>query len=117
MKTPTILALALALLTGCTDSSGEWSGECDVGEFEFDVQMTLEEGDNITGTGTITFSEQSVEITESVTITGSRDGDAISLELEPEDVGEMNINATIDGDTLDGTCTWAGVDGSVTMDR
>ncbi len=117
MKTPMML-IALLALTGCTDTSGDWSGECDVGEFEFDIEMTLEEAEEkITGSGTVTFTEQAVEITESVNITGSRDGDAISLELEPEDVGEVNINATIDGNTLDGTCTWAGIDGSVTMDR
>jgi len=52
-KTPAMILSTMAL-AGCADASGDWSGECDIGEFEITVSVNLtEEAGTVTGDGTM----------------------------------------------------------------
>ncbi|MFT5681329.1 MAG: hypothetical protein ACI8RZ_002235 [Myxococcota bacterium] len=117
-KFPAVFLCVLSLI-GCADTSGDWSGECDIGELELSVTMAMVEEDGaITGSGTIAYVDpDNGSISEEVTVTGSRDGTAVDLELQPDIAGEMEISGTIDGDSIEGDCMWANIEGSALIER
>ena len=113
--TPLITLLALS---ACADTTGDWSGQCDIGEVELDVTMSVTEEDgSITGTGTIGYTNEDGSVSEEAEVTGTRDGDIVLLELQPVTIGEMEFDATIDGDALSGSCMWATIEGDALLER
>lgn len=113
-----IAILAAGTLAACDESSGSWSGECDVGEFEISVTMSItdEEGD-ISGSGTMAYDFGDEQISENATVSGVRDGSEVSIELQPDTVGEIEIDGVLEGDTISGSCTWTTFEGSARLNR
>ncbi|MEL6344858.1 MAG: hypothetical protein AAFV53_17200 [Myxococcota bacterium] len=115
----TIIAiLAAGTMAACDDSGGEWRGECDIGEVEISVTMSLtdDEGD-LSGSGTMSYTTLEDQISEDATVSGFREGNEVEIELQPDTVGEMEIDAVMDGDVLSGTCMWASIEGTARLER
>ena len=118
MRVRSLALLCAALTAGCATPTGTWTGECDAGEVEVLIDLTLtEDGESISGDGVISYQiPQEDPVEDPVTVTGDIDGTSVLLELTPETGGELSIDGELDGDVISGDCSWL-VDGSAKLER
>lgn len=102
----------LLMLSACSSLTDSWEGDCDYGDDEIQVDLELlQDGDDIEGTGTISYLLGNSLQTEEVEVDGKKDRDEIELELETVLLGTMEITGILeDKATISGECIWSGED-------
>lgn len=107
------LVVVASLATGCTNIEGAWEGNCQIAEYGYvlDIPTVLEvdedSGGDIEGEGRVTFYGYN----GSGDLEGSRDGEDVNLELDLTVAGytiTMKYVGEVDGDRMEGDCTWQG---------
>ena len=104
------------LLSGCffNNLKGAWEGTCEFdGYYEMDIEMEIEEdsGGDVEGEVDISFQYDGVTIELSGDVEGERAGSDVSLTFDFGSDGEVDIEATLSGEELEGECSSGGLSG------
>jgi len=111
MTTRILFGIFALALTACgNDVDGTWNGTATKNDLTATVQITLsQDGDNVTGSGTL----NGVVVNTALTVTGTVKDDHVSLIAKSSGRADASYEATLDGDTMNGT--WSQPEGSVSL--
>ena len=106
------------MLSACSPLTATWEGDCDYGVEEIQIELELvQDGEDISGDGTISYLFANTLFTVDVEVDGEKDAEDIELDLETETLDTMIIDAILmDRQTITGECDW-GAEGVLSLDR
>lgn len=117
MVSKRFLWLALSL-TGCSDASGVWEGDCVMDESSVEMSLDLSlSGKEASGSAIAGFDDAGYLYFRDGEISGTVQGSTVSLTVDFDDGASLEIEAEHSGDTMDGTCSTDAGEGVLELDR